>query len=161
MKYTIYHTNKKQKLFTAEIDVYDDTFDEVIPNLVVKWAMKHRDGDLRWADLSYLNLYKVNLSYADLSYANLSYATLSYADMSFANLEYANFTGIDFISTIFTDANLINANFTGAVFTDVIDIYNNKTVNSALGLKEAADEASLAVVEADLDEQDAWEMSGG
>ena len=57
-------------------------------------------ADLRYADLSDVNLIGANLiganlRYANLSDANLSNANLRYANLSDANLSYANLIGAD------------------------------------------------------------------
>ena len=98
-----------------------------------KWMQDENEGeraDLRYTDLSDLDLSDANLSYADLRYANLSNLDLNgvnlrYANLSDANLKYANLSCANLISANLRCANLVYVNLSGAKLSGVNLSYAN------------------------------------
>ena len=66
-----------------------------------------KDVNLRYADLRYTNLSNANLRYANLRYTDFRNAYLGYADLKFADLEYADLRHADLGDTNlrYTDLN--------------------------------------------------------
>lgn len=66
-----------------------------------------KDVNLRYADLRYTNLSNVNLRYANLRYTDFRNAYLGHADLKFADLEYADLRHADLGDTNlrYTDLN--------------------------------------------------------
>ena len=87
-------------------------------NLVGPYA-KLPGADLRYGNLSGIDLASANLSYADLRFADLNGADLSGADLRFADLSGADLSGADLSRAVLFYATLRNANLTGAELTDV------------------------------------------
>ena len=100
---------------------------KAILDLHAKWIRKEPDGkraDLSWSDLRFANLSDVDLHGADLTRADLTGANLRFADLSEAclhgaDLSSANLYGADLNYACFSFAdlsrtNLHRANFVGA-----------------------------------------------
>ena len=89
-------------------------------------------ADLKWADLTRLNLPNADLSGADLSGARLSGAVLWYADLSNAILLKTRFIKARLSGTNFSKAQLVDADFSDAIFnqTDFSDANLSRAIFS-------------------------------
>lgn len=129
IEYPIYRRdNKSQVLFTAEIESDDNTSEPIKKGLAVKWAINHRNSDLRYADLSYADMNHFDLMHvkfqgSDLKYADFSYSHLNHSNISRSDLTFANFTHADFELTIMSHSNMKNADlsFSKLLFSDLTE----------------------------------------
>ena len=84
MLFEIKHRYNGSILFSIETTSF-----KLAVEAAVKSSANLSSADLRYADLSSVDLRSANLSSADLRYADLSYADLSSANLSSADLSYA------------------------------------------------------------------------
>ena len=83
-----------------------------------------KDVNLRYADLRYTNLSNVNLRYANLRYTDFRNAYLGHADLKFADLEYADLRHADLGDANLREADLRCAKLIGANLKDIrVNIY--------------------------------------
>ena len=139
------------KRINGEVIFSHECEDNSIAKTIDALRTSGAEFNLSYADLRYTDLSNVNLSNADLRYANLRYTDLSGANLSNANLRNADLSGSDFSNSDLSNSSLGYANFSNAIFSDT-NLHNiDVSVGTAFLLPQCPSEGSFV----------AWKKAGG